>query len=147
MHSTLALVTSIVLPDPTDVLESATDDAGGLEAYSVASRVLEAGTNLLFAKLDDGELVIKMSSLSSSVARVDSTDALDQPHSVAAVTISGGAHTPDSTTSDDRMQVPLSTRCTRPTALRTPAATAPSLCDGSKLTSRPAACAIAAAHR
>ena len=67
--------------------------------------------------------------------------------SAAAFTFSGGAHTPDSTTSDDRMQVPLSTRCTRPTALRTPAATAPSLCDGSKLTSRPAACALAAARR
>ena len=147
LHSTLLPVTSIATFNPVGVLGRATDNAGGLEAYSVASRVLEAGTNLLFAKLDDGELVIKMSSLSSRVARVDSTDTICQPHSVATATISGGAHTPDSTTSDDRMQVPLSTRCTRPTALRTPAATAPSLCDGSKLTSRPAACALAAAHR
>ena len=147
LHSTLLPVTSIATVNPIGVLGRTADNAGGLEAYGVASRVLEDGTCLLIAKLDDGELAIKVSSLSSRVARVDSTDTLNQPHSVAAFTISGGAHTPDSTTSDGRVQVPLSTRCTRPTASRTPAATAPSSCDGSKLTSRPAACALAAAHR
>ena len=105
-----------------DVLGRATDDRGDLDAYSVASRVLDDGTYLLFAKLDDGELAIKMSSLSSRVACADSSSTLDQPQSVAASSTSGVAYATFTPTSDERVQVQLRTQRTRPTASRTPPA-------------------------
>ena len=125
-YSSLLLVTSLVLLNPIVDLGRTTDDGDGCDAYGVASSVLEGGAYLLVTKPDDGEQVIKKSSLSSRVACVDSSTTLDQPHCVAAFTTSGGAHTIVPTTSGDRVQVRRSTCCICPTAVRIPAAECPS---------------------
>ena len=124
MDSTLMLVPSIVVPNPIGLVSRATDDAGGLKAYNVASRVIEASPCLLFTKPDDGELVIKMSSMSSRLACVDCSN---PPRSVTAFTTSGGggAHTSVTITSGTRVQVRHRTHCIYPTALPTPTAECP----------------------
>ena len=122
VHSTLALVTSVVLPNPIGTLGRAADGGGVLEAFRVASQATEGATSLLIAKLDDGELAIKMSSLSSRVACADSSSTLDQPQGVAASTTSGVAYATFTPASNERVQVQLRTQRTRPTASRTPPA-------------------------
>ena len=122
LHSKLPLATSLELSDPIGTLGRAADGGGVLEAFRVASQATEGATSLLIAKLDDGELAIKMSSLSSRVACADSSSTLDQLHLVAASSTSCGAYATITPTSNERVQVQLRTQRTRPTASRTPPA-------------------------
>ena len=135
------LATSIVLPNLICILGRANDDGGGHEAYQAAPCVIVGDTCVLLARLDDGELAIMMSSLSSSVACAGSSNTLGQLHSVAAFTISAEAYTPVTTTSSDRVQVRLSTHCISPPAVRTPAVDCPAV-DATQLTRHAASCAL-----